>query len=1188
MKRIIVSLFVLTIVTTLVAQTPQAKISKATEIPVIDGKLTEKLWQRQPDFKDFKIIKSGKPADSQTEAWAGVDSGWLYLAFKCHDPKPEAVVCKVKDRDKSVHNDDSVEIFLSPGTGGKTYYHFMVNTAGIQGDNRSEDFGAIPHEWDAYWRSAATVDKANKCWYAEIAVPLFYLTRNHGSETWKFNLCRTKAHDGKEYSSWASMKNSFHEPKSFGAVTGLENLKAAPLFAPVVVKSEVGALQDLPARCYPVKLILRNDGNLAGKAAAYIIDTTDEKTGKTAPLEVVLDPLQAKEFSITVPIESFEQRKTRYVVGMSDKLGKWNSSSEIKSEKVIKPLQTFTERNYYTSEKKGKIVYIVNIPETLLAKSKIEVKLPNGKKIGGKLVRSAGRYEFSLEDIADGVYQAKASLIGPGGKIIAEENCELRKLSPVKAGNETKLDRWRRCVLLNGKPFFPIGFYKVTPASFKMLKDMGFNTVIPWNKFSQEESEKYVDEAWKNGLYVFHHPVLVFKGTRHRNYSMFDPKLPKNTKRAVKEDLPELIERCAQKNALIAWYGYDEPGFEHGRIACNIMADAIRKLDPYHIVTPLFCRQIRHNEGWRNSFDIILIDLYLKFRNNPELTFHELKKYVDWLKLAKVDLTALNIPFWATILNESNSGTTRTVLPREQRVNTYLALIFEATGIFYFIWPVTHVDNARNFKVLTGEIAKMEPALLTRTPEQKLAVTGANPYMIHALLKKRPEGGFLLIAVNMMDIPCDVKISIPGLKAKTAVSRMFGKGQYKVSGNSFSEHWRGYETRAYVIENSDINPERPIDIKITASNLPKLKKVSAGSMNLIPNGNFEEAGKWHIGGAKGAMSFVKQEHKNGKSSLFIDRKQGMPTVTAISEEFKLKPETKYQLSFWAKGDFKSFKPRWGGPSINIYNRQKRKTLTSRQTHAQQLKKWKEHKVSFKTGREPESAVCIIYGYSNKFTGKAWIDNVRLVELGGNKKSRNLLPNSGFEIATVKKLPDRWRSNPWLPVNENNMTGLPGALITLDDKEVHEGKYSLRLKGMHQLYDNNCWFGPEEIRCPKLDENKTYVFSAYVKADREDVEVWMRIMGPKKQKYQKFKVGKKWKRISVTGKPRVFRYRGALMKVQFRTEGAAGLPTPLNDRSREKMKEKDAALVWVDAMQFEEGTKPTEYVKDDFTERNLKN
>lgn len=180
--------------------------------PVIDGRITENIWQEAEWQGDFSLITGEEAASEQTEIAAAWDEENLYIAFRAKDPSPERMKATITERDGPVFYDDSVEVFIDPGRTRSFYYHLAVNTLGTQYDSHSLKGVNFQGEW----HTAATVDEAG--YTVEMLIPFSDLEYTPSAgELWGINFNRNTVSSG-EFSGWSFTPGTFHAPSFFGDI----------------------------------------------------------------------------------------------------------------------------------------------------------------------------------------------------------------------------------------------------------------------------------------------------------------------------------------------------------------------------------------------------------------------------------------------------------------------------------------------------------------------------------------------------------------------------------------------------------------------------------------------------------------------------------------------------------------------------------------------------------------------------------------------------------------------------------------------------------------------------------------------------------------------------------------------------------------------------------------------------------
>jgi len=175
--------------------------------------------------------------------------------------------------------------------------------------------------------------------------------------------------------------------------------------------------------------------------------------------------------------------------------------------------------------------------------------------------------------------------------------------------------------------------------------------------------------------------------------------------------------------------------------------------------------------------------------------------------------------------------------------------------------------------------------------------------------------------------------------------------------------------------------------------------------------------------------------------------------------------------------------------------------------------------------------------------QAIIEEPAIMQTGRTGK-KNILPNPGFEQATLPGMPDYfWPFDTMAPTSRWGMTNYPFALDTVNP---YEGKVSLRISAAagRQIFQFNL--------APKAERPEPFVFSAYMRGDSKDARIDMFTIGWG-WKPQPICLTTNWQRYVITG----------------------NMPSGLSYYDGVRFSA-DKGTVWIDAMQLEKGTEPTVY------------
>ena len=248
--------------------------------------------------------------------------------------------------------------------------------------------------------------------------------------------------------------------------------------------------------------------------------------------------------------------------------------------------------------------------------------------------------------------------------------------------------------IVDGKPFFPFGWYHVSwgftaeqrLAFLRNVAAGGFNTVHASIK-QADEWDAFLDEADKRGVHV----VTEFR---------VDPLL--------------VIKRYRDKPAVLAWNPGDEP--DGGGVAPEEMFrryDEFKKADPNHPTYMTLCVPQRYAK-YAGCAEIIAPDPYPINRTDPTPgTVYEM------LSQARTEAAKYGRPVWGVLQCFGyKDGGWRVPTFAECRNMTYLALLAGVKGIIYYTYAdqgfriPDNPDLWAQMKTLPAEMKTLEPALL--------------------------------------------------------------------------------------------------------------------------------------------------------------------------------------------------------------------------------------------------------------------------------------------------------------------------------------------------------------------------------------------------------------------------------------------------------------------------------------------
>ena len=222
-KLVVIILFLSLAVMPKVKAMPEITALKMDDKINLDGKLDDNAWRRA---QWTKIDAEGEPrkCPASTEAAIAYDKDNIYFAFICRYPPGTEISSTQRDRDGSVWNDDSVELFLDPGLTRGQFYHFIVNASGSIYDGYG-DQGGKREEGNWNFNVTVVVGREQEAWTLEMAIPFSSLNvPSFQKSDWGVNFCRSyvpKCGDHKLF-NWSGFSGMFAQPDKFGIIRGID------------------------------------------------------------------------------------------------------------------------------------------------------------------------------------------------------------------------------------------------------------------------------------------------------------------------------------------------------------------------------------------------------------------------------------------------------------------------------------------------------------------------------------------------------------------------------------------------------------------------------------------------------------------------------------------------------------------------------------------------------------------------------------------------------------------------------------------------------------------------------------------------------------------------------------------------------------------------------------------------------
>jgi hypothetical protein len=423
------------------------------------------------------------------------------------------------------------------------------------------------------------------------------------------------------------------------------------------------------------------------------------------------------------------------------------------------------------------------------------------RKVYGETTASGGEgtldQSMAVKDLPVGQYDLAVSLLKPDGTLWQTVHEKLERVADDFRPTCT-IDEHRR-LLVNGKPFFPLGMYwaNIKEEDLATYAQSKFNCLMPYGSPNKAQ----MDLAEKHGLKVIYSIKDWYVGCRY---------CPKHIKTPADEEsnVRARVQQFRDHPALLAWYLNDElpqsflPQLEaHQRW--------VVEEDPNH-PTWVVLYQYREVASYLNTFDVIGTDPYPIGRSPASTAAEWTAETFRQVDGARALWQVPQVFNWGNYARDDAARAKgRTPTADEMRSMTWQCIAEGATGLVFYSW----FDIKRNsdvpfdvqwahLKRIAAEVDQMAPVLLSIEPAPvvKAAAVSAPseaPKWLHPLVK-RHEGKVYLIAVNDGDGEDMVRFTLPA--APRSIRELSENRVIPADGRSFQDRSPKLSVRFYEIQ----------------------------------------------------------------------------------------------------------------------------------------------------------------------------------------------------------------------------------------------------------------------------------------------------------------------------------------------------------------------------------------------------
>ena len=203
--------------------TAHATRIEASQAPVIDGDISDPVWQKAPPIEEFYQLEpqEGLPPQERTVVRVLYDENNLYFSIMAYDTAP--VTARIKQRDGTIDSDDVVRITLDPDLTRRNGYAFDINPLGARREGLIQNNTDVLYQWNTLWSTKARITKDG--WSAEVAIPFRSISYGHRSD-WGFDLFRM-VRQKSERIRWSSINKTIgsQDISHSGTLTGIDGVE---------------------------------------------------------------------------------------------------------------------------------------------------------------------------------------------------------------------------------------------------------------------------------------------------------------------------------------------------------------------------------------------------------------------------------------------------------------------------------------------------------------------------------------------------------------------------------------------------------------------------------------------------------------------------------------------------------------------------------------------------------------------------------------------------------------------------------------------------------------------------------------------------------------------------------------------------------------------------------------------------
>jgi hypothetical protein len=742
---------------------------------VLDGKI-EDSWKGMSKTDKF-FIKGKNSTRNRTEAFLGCDNDNLYLAFRCYTDDPGKLrALATEDNNGAIWTDDCIEIFIDPVMSRSSYFHLGFNSKGVKA---TVDYGNKLSRTDT-WEVKTSINPEKKCWEAEVKLPLNMLGLNlaAGNE-WGINLARNDNPTNEQSCTALTPRVNFHDAPYYGSILWPDGiLRKFELDVTDLRIAEAVNLDNLV-----IDGVL-HAGNGADKAMSiqFFMDTVPVSDKK----QLALNDKNTAEFSVPCNKE-MKKKDSNLLVGKI-----FSAEGEVlkqfeQSVRLEKRIDIYTQRNYYMKEDNAILVVNLNIPmqagiSGVLTVTDKDKKCLLRKEVG--VLKRGMRIDVPIKSLPVGTYDLQFNL-NNGGKLLSSASTQLMKRAYEKNG--TQIDRERRCIVVDGKPFLVIA-----------------PLIQQYQGYSSELSKRVVRNFADAGFKT----IMVVKGSHHNDFvKCLNDMLSACEEYGVKTILwpgfkwhegaesEPVMKPFMKAPSLIAWLPVDEPELYSTPDKVIKCINEFRKLDPYH---PAYMNNSIMGIPSRYAdltTDILSIDDYVTNRENRKVS-EVLAQEAIMVRAGEKERK----PSWMFLSGNNLHNHGREPSVGEQVAQSYGTIITGCTGMYYFMGQPSCKLHWEICKQINREILGLSNVIFSLEDVPAVAINSSS---VISMTRKSGDSAYV-ITVNLENRHVEATVKIPdSLKRKGSAEVLFEGRTIGIKDGGFNDAYAPHQRHVYKMKIKD-------------------------------------------------------------------------------------------------------------------------------------------------------------------------------------------------------------------------------------------------------------------------------------------------------------------------------------------------------------------------------------------------